>query len=97
MPQFVVPSGGQVGTGIRPECIEEEAIVRAEADDVWVEAAAPVRARTTTKARTMIFMVLLLWEYRSKYFADCAGHLRWNNNRIGSDISPIKSVIYIDN
>jgi hypothetical protein len=40
------------------ELMEEEAIVRAEADDVWVEAAAPVRARTTTKARTMIFMVV---------------------------------------
>ena len=41
--------------------MEEEAIVRAEADDVWVEAAAPVRARTTTKARTRFFMMLLLW------------------------------------
>jgi hypothetical protein len=27
-----------------------------EAEDVWVEAAAPVMARTTTKARTMFFM-----------------------------------------
>ncbi len=40
--------------------MDEEAIERAEADDVWVEATAPVRARTTTKARTMVFMVLLL-------------------------------------
>jgi hypothetical protein len=53
--------------------MDEEAIVRAEADDVWVEATAPVRARTTTKARTMVFMVLLLWEDRAKYFEDCAG------------------------
>lgn len=27
-----------------------------EAEEVWVVAAAPVRARTTTKARTMFFM-----------------------------------------
>ena len=46
--------------------MDEEAIVRAEADDVWVEAAAPVRARTTTNARTMVFMMLLLWEDRVK-------------------------------
>ncbi len=58
MPQSVVPSGGQVGTGMKDEeVIEAEAIVLAEAEDVRVEAAAPVRARTTTKARTMFFMV----------------------------------------
>jgi hypothetical protein len=58
MPQSVVPSGGQVGTGMKDEeVIDEAAIVRAEADEVLVEAAAPVRARTTTKARTMFFMV----------------------------------------
>jgi len=27
-----------------------------EAEETWVEATAPVRARTTTKARTMYFM-----------------------------------------
>jgi hypothetical protein len=32
----------------------------AEAVDVWVVATAPVRARTTTKARTAIFMNLPL-------------------------------------
>jgi len=57
MPQFVEPSGGQVGTGMAEEVIVDEAIVRAEADEVLVEATAPVRARTTTNARTMIFMV----------------------------------------
>jgi hypothetical protein len=36
--------------------MEEEAIVFAEAAEVWVEAAAPVRARTTTKARIQFFM-----------------------------------------
>jgi hypothetical protein len=71
--QFVDPSGGQVGTGITEECMDEEAIVLAEADDVWVEAAAPVRARTTTNARTMIFMVLLLRGPVESYFVDCAG------------------------
>ncbi len=68
IPQSVVPSGGQVGIGIRFDCIEEEAIERAEADaDVWVEAIAPVRARTTTNARTMFFMVLLLFETPREY------------------------------
>jgi hypothetical protein len=43
--------------------MEEDAIERADADaDVWVEATAPVSARTTTNARTMFFMVVLLWE-----------------------------------
>jgi hypothetical protein len=28
-----------------------------EAEETWVEAATPVRTRTTTKARTMDFMV----------------------------------------
>ena len=55
-PQSVVPSGGQVGTGIRPDCTEDDAIVLEEAAEVWVEAAAPVMARTTTKARIQFFM-----------------------------------------
>jgi hypothetical protein len=28
-----------------------------EAEEVWVVAAAPVRTRTTTNARTMVFMI----------------------------------------
>jgi len=60
-PQSVEPSGGQVGMGIRFDCMELEAIERADAEaDVWVEATAPVRARTTTNARTRCFMGLLL-------------------------------------
>jgi hypothetical protein len=43
------------------EVIDEEAIVRAEAEDVWVEATAPVRASTTTNARTMIFIMIPFW------------------------------------
>jgi hypothetical protein len=57
IPQSVVPSGGHMGTGMNEDVMEEEAIVLADAEDVRVEAAAPVRARTTTKARTMFFMV----------------------------------------
>jgi hypothetical protein len=30
-------------------------LVWLEAEAIWVEAAAPVRTRTTTKARTMVF------------------------------------------
>jgi hypothetical protein len=45
-----------VGTG-RERRLLEAVIVLAEAEEVWVEAATPVRARTTTNARTMIFMV----------------------------------------
>jgi len=33
-----------------------ETVVLMEAAEIWVEAAAPVRARTTTKARTMFFI-----------------------------------------
>ena len=48
--------GGQVGTGSAFKLLEA-VIVRAEAAaGVWVAATAPVSARTTTKARTMIFM-----------------------------------------
>jgi hypothetical protein len=56
-PQSVEPSGGHVGMGMRFDCMELEAIERAEAEaDVWVEANAPVTARTTTNARTRCFM-----------------------------------------
>jgi hypothetical protein len=37
-----------------------ESLALEEAEAVWVEAAAPVRARTTTKARTMFFMLIHL-------------------------------------
>jgi hypothetical protein len=56
MPQSLGSLGAQVGTGIK--------LVRAalicfwldDAEEIWVEAAAPVRTRTTTKARTMFFI-----------------------------------------
>jgi hypothetical protein len=56
MPQAFGSSGGQVGTG--------SMLVRAAvtlfcvvAEEVWVVATAPVRTRTTTKARTKCFIV----------------------------------------
>ena len=59
IPQAFGSLGGHIGIGI--------ALVLAAATFVWleaaaicVEAAAPVRARTTTKARTMFFMDMLL-------------------------------------
>jgi hypothetical protein len=55
IPQACGSSGAQTGTG--------SMLVRAtvtlflvEADDVWVVAAAPVRTRTTTNARTICFI-----------------------------------------
>jgi hypothetical protein len=47
--------GGQVGVG-RALTFAVIAALE-EAEEVWVVAAAPVRARTTTKARTMFFMI----------------------------------------
>lgn len=49
-------SGGHMGVGAAL-ILEAVMVVLAEAEEIWVEAAAPVRARTTTKARTMFFMV----------------------------------------
>lgn len=48
---------GQVGMGMA--LVLETTIALLEAtleEEIWEEAAAPVRARTTTKARTMFFM-----------------------------------------
>jgi hypothetical protein len=62
MPQSVLPSGGQVGTGItRLDVIDDAAMDLGEAEEVWVEATAPVRARTTTNARTMVFIIVAPW------------------------------------
>jgi hypothetical protein len=55
MPQALGSLGAQVGTGsmlVR----EATTLFFAEALEVWVVAAAPVRTRTTTKARAMSFM-----------------------------------------
>jgi hypothetical protein len=42
--------------GIGMALVFEATMVLEEAEEVWVVEAAPVRARTTTKARTMFFM-----------------------------------------
>ena len=62
MPQPLGSSGGHMGTG--------NMLVRAtvtlfwvEAEEVWVVATAPVRARTTTKVRTAIFINLTPFRY----------------------------------
>jgi hypothetical protein len=48
--------GGHMGMGAA--LVFEAAItLEEEAEEVWVEAAAPVRARTTTKARIMFCMM----------------------------------------
>ena len=46
--------GGHMGIGMA--LVLAMTAVLEEAEEVWVVAAAPVRARTTTKARTMFFM-----------------------------------------
>jgi hypothetical protein len=63
MPHALGSSGGQVGIGsmlVRAEVT----LFWVEADDVWVVAAAPVSARTTTRVRIASFMELAPWEDR---------------------------------
>jgi len=48
-------SGGHVGVGMAL-VLEATIMVLADEEEICEEAAAPVRARTTTKARTMFFM-----------------------------------------
>src|SRR5580698_11339799 len=55
MPQALGSSGGQVGTGIMLTR-EATTLFWVEAEEIWVVAAAPVRTRVTTKARTMDVM-----------------------------------------
>ena len=56
MPQALGSSGGQVGTGIDETTREATTLFWVEAEETWVVAAAPVRTRVTTKARTMNVM-----------------------------------------
>jgi hypothetical protein len=64
-----------------------------EAEEVSVVAAAPVTARTTTRARTMFFMMELPLKvvFTSKIF-------RWtcnrSNHRMNPTVSRMESVIY---
>ncbi len=53
---FMLPSGGQVGTGRERRLLDATIVLAEAAEELCVEATAPVRARTTTKARTMVFM-----------------------------------------
>jgi len=55
IPQALGSSGGHIGTGMAL-VFATETLVCAEAEAIWVEAAAPVRARTTTNARITVFM-----------------------------------------
>jgi hypothetical protein len=55
IPQAAGSSGGQVGIGMAL-VLAGVTLVWAEAEAIRVEAAAPVRARTTTNARMRIFM-----------------------------------------
>lgn len=56
MPQPLGSLGGQLGTGTAL-VLEMIILLEAFAEEIWLEAAKPVRARTTTKARTMFFMM----------------------------------------
>jgi hypothetical protein len=61
MPHAFGSSGGQVGTG---SILVRDAVTlfEVEAEEVWVVvAAAPVRTRTTTKARIIVFMKETPW------------------------------------
>ena len=55
MPQAFGSFGAHIGTG---SMLTREAVIAlALAEAVWVVAAAPVRTRTATKARTTCFMI----------------------------------------
>jgi hypothetical protein len=55
IPQALGSSGAQTGTGMAL-VLATAILVWLEAEAIWAEAAAPVRARTTTKVRTTNFM-----------------------------------------
>jgi len=55
----MLPSGGQVGTGSAWRLVEAAMLVAEAAEEDWVEATAPVRTRTTTNARMIVFMKFL--------------------------------------
>lgn len=58
MPQALGSSGGQLGTGIAPTLAMVTVFdVFAVVVEICVDAAKPVRAKATTKARTMVFMM----------------------------------------
>ena len=56
MPQAFGSSGAQLGMGSMPT-LETVTLFWVEAEEVWVEATAPVRTRTATKARTICFIM----------------------------------------
>jgi hypothetical protein len=55
MPQALASSGAQLGIGSM--LLRETVTFWVEAEEIWVEAAAPVMTRTATKARMMSFMM----------------------------------------
>jgi hypothetical protein len=57
MPHAFGSSGAHTGIGRALVLVTPAEILVVEAEEVWVEAAAPVRARTTIKARTIFFMM----------------------------------------
>ena len=57
IPQAFGSCGGQVGTGSALVLAIVTALEVLAAVEIWVVAAKPVRARATTKARTMFFMM----------------------------------------
>jgi len=58
MPHASGSSGAHIGVGIA--LVLATATVLVEAEEIWVEAAIPVRTRAATAMRTMDFMVLSL-------------------------------------
>jgi hypothetical protein len=63
-----------------------------EAEEVWVVAAAPVRARTTTKARTMFFMEEPLLNLCLGSESQFLARTKWQKNLVLSDTAGAGSV-----
>jgi hypothetical protein len=60
MPQALGSSGAHMGTGIA--LLRATATFAVEAEEIWVEAKAPVMTRAATAVRTMVFMELVLFQ-----------------------------------
>ncbi len=62
IPQAFGSFGGHVGIG---SMLTRAAVTLfwVEAEEVWVEATAPVKARTTTNARMIVFIVIKLFVF----------------------------------
>src|SRR5215475_7864167 len=73
IPQAFGSSGAHMGVG-RALFRATVTFLEVEAEEIWVEATAPVRTRAATTARTTVFMICSF----ESYFCVVKRWLRWN-------------------